>query len=72
MALISLSEWLDRHGDAPSTLPPPSELDSLHLTASEEATPEAKKPVRESWRHRLDRAWRRACWRLRRHASGHA
>ena len=74
MALISLSDWLDRHGDAPSSLPSDSELDSLRLTATDSVLPaEAKQPAPGAgWRARVYQAWRRAFWRLRRQASGHA
>jgi len=74
MALISLSDWLDRFGDAPQASPSDSELDSIRFAAAEvPATPavdRAEGKVRAGWRDRLRRACRRAFWRLKRLPSG--
>jgi hypothetical protein len=75
MALISLSDWLDRFGDAPAATSSTSELDSLRLDVSESPAPpdaRAGTSVRAGWRVRLRQAWRRTFWRLRRAPSGHA
>jgi hypothetical protein len=78
MGLISLSEWLDRFGDAPST--PPStqpsshDLDSLRFDVAEAAsssTPDDRPGFAQArWHARLRQAWQRARWRLRRVTSG--
>ena len=39
MALISLSEWLDRFGDAAATQPSSPELDSLRFEVAEAPSP---------------------------------
>ena len=76
MALISLSDWLDRFGDGPAPTPAPSELDSLRFDVSELPPPAhddgVRRALRASWRLRLRQAWQRASWRLRRLANGHA
>jgi len=75
MALISLSDWLDRFGDAPAATSSTSELDSLRFAVTEASAPadaRAKKSLRAGWRARLGQAWRRVFWRLRRAPSGHA
>jgi len=75
MALIRLSDWLDRFGDA---CEPPSSadgLESLRFTASEApSTPTAGVLSRPHarWRERLRRACHRSIWRLKRLPSGHA
>jgi hypothetical protein len=74
MALISLSDWLDRFGDAPQAGPSNSELDSLRFAASEvPAAPAVERgevKVRAGWRDRVRGACRRALWRLKRLPSG--
>jgi len=75
MALISLSDWLDRFGDAPTRIPSTSELDSLRFGVDElPARPDAAAASRgsASWRDRLRRRWERAFWRLKRASSGQA
>jgi len=71
MALISLSDWLDRFGDAPQAGPSNSELDSLRFAASEApAVERGEVKVRAGWRDRVRGACRRALWRLKRLPSG--
>lgn len=76
MALISLSDWLDRFGDAASTAPSTSELESLRIRVSEEpaTAPNDSARVKSAagWRIRLGQAWRRAFCRLRRQPTGQA
>jgi hypothetical protein len=74
MALISLSDWLDRFGDAPPASPSPSELDALRFAATEGTAPVdlAEIKARAGWRDRIRRACRRAFWRLKRQPSGQA
>jgi len=76
MALISLSDWLDRFGDACEPPASADGLESLRFTASETpSTPtdgrvQSRRQAR--WRERLRRACHRAIWRLKRLPSGHA
>jgi hypothetical protein len=75
MALISLSEWLDRFGDAPATRPASPELDSLRFDVVEApATPPDERAgiAGDRWHARLRQAWQRARWRFKRVTSGQA
>jgi hypothetical protein len=75
MALISFSEWLDRFGDTEPVSTAPAALDSLRFAVTEfDATRrEATRAARaRSLQRRLQLAWRRAFWRLRREPSGSA
>jgi len=76
MALIDLSDWLDRFGDAPAATSATPELDALRFGVTEVPVraPDDRAPngVRAGWRLRLRQAWRRAFWRLKRMPSGHA
>lgn len=74
MALIDLSEWLDRFGATSSRGATPSELESLRVVAQETesvgSAPKEAAPERLLVRWR--RLWRRAFWRLRRQPRGPA
>ena len=75
MALISLSEWLDRFGDAAATQPPSHELDSLRFDVAEapSTSPDERAGMAgDRWTARLRQAWQRARWRLKRVTSGQA
>jgi len=76
MALISLSDWLDRFGDASTTHDRAEDLESLRFTATESPSPpphdRRTTTARARWRERLRRAYRRVFWRLKRLPSGHA
>ena len=74
MALIDLSDWLDRFGAASSRGVTPSELDSLRIVADEAESARAapKEAAPEPLRVRWGRLWRRAFWRLRRQPRGPA
>ena len=75
MALISLSEWLDRFGDAAATQPSSPELDSLRFEVAEapSTSPDERAGMaRDRWHARLRQAWQRARWRLKRVTSGQA
>jgi hypothetical protein len=73
MALISLSDWLDRSGEGESRAPTDAELESLRIVVDEgdrrAAAPKAavfREPLRQRWL----RLWRRAFLRLKRQPSG--
>ena len=75
MALISLSDWLDRSGEIQSQALTQAELESVRIVVDEGGNrppaPEdlqAREPLRQRWL----RLWRRAFWRLRRQPSGPA
>jgi hypothetical protein len=75
MALISLSDWLDRFDDGEAQPSASAALDSIRFEAAEDDLPcpgvrNAK--LGTGFRQRLDQALRRTFWRLRRHAPGSA
>jgi len=74
MALISLSEWLDRFGDAPEKQLSSDDLDALRIDVHEgpSTSPEHRpeRDARACWQGRLRQIWQRARWRLRRVTSG--
>jgi hypothetical protein len=75
MALISLSDWLDRSGDSHAQALTEAELESVRIVIDEGGhrppAPEGLQP-REPLPQRWLRMWRRAFWRLRRQPSGPA
>jgi hypothetical protein len=74
MALISLSDWLDRFGDTAPGSTSPAALDLLRFSATEagpaRAANEHSASSRRSVSERLQQAWRRAFWRLKGQPSG--
>lgn len=74
MALISLSDWLDRFGDRASASLSPAVLDEVHFSATEVEPPANEGPARarRSLGERLQQACRRAFWRLKRQPTGSA
>jgi hypothetical protein len=72
MALISVSDWLDRSGQVD---PPPGEppaLDSIRfaVTESKEASRIAASVRMRGLRQRLDQVFERTFWRIKRQLAG--
>jgi hypothetical protein len=75
MALISFSDWLDRFGDTAPGPTTPVALESLRFAATEAEAPRRampRAPGERSLGRRLQLAWRRTLWRLKRQPSGSA
>jgi hypothetical protein len=68
MALIDLSDWLDRFGAESTRAAAPSELEAIRIVAHETAPSHAphKVAAAPALRLRWRRMWRRAFQRLRR------
>jgi hypothetical protein len=74
MALISLSDWLDRFGDTESQPVAPAALDSLRFETREDVVEERRRPAPRASDagRRAAQAWRRIFWRWKRQPGGAA